>query len=565
MAGWSMVADEDAVDSCKSSSKNIEANKSPEGVNYPDSRGLDFEKKIEELVSLFRRLLESFLVEFCSADSFRPLPPTTGDGRQVDLFSLFLNVSHRGGFDAVSENASWDEVAQESGLGCDNSASAKLIYVKYLDALARWLNRVVAGDTDGTSVELSGVSDDLMGRLKDFLSEVKRKYELRKGKAAMELGTELKWFVSKTKRRYDKYQIGKESVKEIQGSRTSDTRLEKLMLLDSGSKDGFSPGKRKRECPLETLKWLRDAAKDPCDISIGALPDRSKWGSYGSEEPWKQLLLFRASRTSNDSGCEKIWQKIQKLHPSLYEDSAGPSYNLRERRLSFDGSREKGKIFSENGSGLNSSDEEDGEYALIGSEFQAEVPEWTGITSESDPKWLGTRIWPLSKEQNNSNLLIERDPIGRGRQDTCGCQNPGSVECVRFHIAAKQEKLKLELGSAFYMWCFDTLGEGTLQYWTGLELKKVKSLMTYPPTLKRSFFDELKSILPSKSRGKIVSYFYNVTLLQFRANQNRITPEEVDSDTDELYNLATENEDSTAEANTCQKPVLLTPKKKRRR
>lgn len=311
MAGWSMVADEDAVDRCKTS-KDLEVNRSPESVN-PESTGSGFEKKVKELISLFQPLLQSFLNEFCSADGFLPLPPLTGDGRIVDLFNLFLNVSHKGGFDVVSENGSWDEVARESGLGSNKSAYVKLVYVKYLDALARWLNRVIAGDGDVTSVELSGVSDELVARLKHFLDEVKRKYELRKGKAAKELGAELKWFISKTKRRYDKYQIGKESVsndavKEIQGSKITDKRVEKMMRLEFGGQECSSPGKRKRECPLETLKWLSEVAKDPCDPSIGHLPERSKWGSYGSEEPWKQILLFRASRTNTDSACEKNWQ-----------------------------------------------------------------------------------------------------------------------------------------------------------------------------------------------------------------------------------------------------------------
>uniref|UniRef100_A0A1J3JWQ8 AT-rich interactive domain-containing protein 1 n=1 Tax=Noccaea caerulescens TaxID=107243 RepID=A0A1J3JWQ8_NOCCA len=542
MAGWSMVAGEEAVDFGKTP-KNLEANKSPEGVT-----GSGFEKTIKELVSLFRRLLESFLVEFCAADSFRPLPPVTGDGRQVDLFNLFLNVSYRGGFDAVSAgNGSWDEVAQESGLGFNNSASAKLIYVKYLDALARWLNRVIAGDSDGTSVELSGISDDLMGRLKDFLSEVKRKYELRKGNAAMELGAELKWFISKTKRRYDKYQIGKEpgsngAVLEIEGSMLTDKRLERLMILDAGNNECSSPAKRKRECQVATFKWLIEAAKDPCDPSIGRLPDRSAWEFYASEKPWKQLLLFRASRTNADPACEKTWQKIQKMHPCLYDDSTGPGYNLRKRCF-WNGYY---------------ADDEDRPCARIGPEFQAEVPEWTDITSESGSKWLGAQIWPPSKENNDSNYLIERDPIGKGRQDSCGCHIPGSVECVRFHIITKQQKLILELGLAFYMWCFDTMGEGALQYWTDLELKKVNSLMVYPPTLSPSLLDEAKTILPSKSLAKVVSYYYNVTLLQYRGTQNRITPDEVDSDTDQFYGV-----DPTSEANTSQKPVLFSPKKRR--
>ncbi|CAH8315958.1 unnamed protein product [Eruca vesicaria subsp. sativa] len=107
------------------------------------------------------------------------------------------------------------------------------------------------------------------------------------------------------------------------------------------------------------------------------------------------------------------------------------------------------------------------------------------------------------------------------------------------------------------MWCFDTMGEGNLQYWTDLELKTVISLMPSPPTLIPSFFDEVKSALPSKTRGKIVSYFYNVTLLQFRENQSRMTPDEIDSDADTQYKVA------NLEANTSQKPVMLTPKKRR--
>ncbi|KAJ0258654.1 AT-rich interactive domain-containing protein 1 [Hirschfeldia incana] len=541
MAGWSMAAegDEDSAVDFSKTPKSFDLNKSPEAVSTSADSAI--EKSINELVSSFRRLLESFVVEFCPP----PPPPAT-----VDLFRLFVNVSHRGGFKAVSENAAWGEVGNECGLGFGVGDSAKLIYVKYLAALARWLNRVVAGDG---GAELPGISVDLIGRLRDFVSRVKREYELSKG---AEVGGEFKWFISKTKRMHDggdEYRIG-----------SNDKKLEKVVFLD---KDCSSPGKRKRECSLETLRWLSEAAKDPCDKSFGSLPDRSKWDSYGSEEPWKQLLLFRASRTYTDPACEKTWQKIQKMHPSLYQDSAGTSYNLRER-FSYDRGQfneRKVGMSSEDGSDSEGSDEEEEEDGLVGPEFQAEVPDWTGITIESDPKWLGTLMWPLNKEQNRNNLLIERDPIGKGRQDPCGCQYPGSVDCVRFHIKTKQEKLKLELGSAFYMWCFDTMGEGNLQYWTEFELKKVRSLMPYPPTLIPSVFDELRSVLPSKSRGKIVSYFYNVTLLQFRGNQSRMTPDEIDSDTDTQFMIAQASEDPNLEANSSQKPVLLTPKKKRRR
>ncbi|CAA7016901.1 unnamed protein product [Microthlaspi erraticum] len=543
MAGWSMVAGEEAVD-FGNTLKNLVASRSPDGVYSPDSAGSDFEKTIKELVSLFRRVLKCFLVEFCSGDIHRPLPPVTSDGGEVDLFNLFVNVSHRGGFDAVSDKKGlWDKVAQESGLGSKNSTSAKMIYVKYLDALGRWLNKVIAGDGYASSVELSGISDHLMGKLRDFLSEVRRKYELKKGSAAMELGAELKWFIAKTKRRYDKYLIASGSngaVLEIEGSQPTE---ERLMLLDAGNGEGSSPAKRKRECPLGTFKWLIQAAKDPFDPSIGRLPDRSAWGFYGSEEPWKQLLLFRASRTVSDPTCEKTWQKIKKMHPCLYDDSNGPGYNLRKRSF-WNG------YFA---------DDEDRPCSRVGSDFQAEVPEWTGITTESDSKWLGSQIWPPpSKENDNSLCLIERDPIGRGRQDPCGCLAPGSFDCVRFHIIANQEKLILELGLAFYMWCSDTMGEGTLQYWTDSELEKLNSMMVYPPTLSPSFLEEVKAAFPSKCLAKVVSYYYNVALLQYRANQNRITHEEADSDTDQFY-----DKEPTSGASTSQDPVLFSSKKRR--
>ena len=55
---------------------------------------------------------------------------------------------------------------------------------------------------------------------------------------------------------------------------------------------------------------------------------------------------------------------------------------------------------------------------LVGSEFHAEaVPDWSVITFESDSKWFDTLIWPFNREQNNNNLLIERDPIGNADSD----------------------------------------------------------------------------------------------------------------------------------------------------
>ena len=56
--------------------------------------------------------------------------------------------------------------------------------------------------------------------------------------------------------------------------------------------------------------------------------------------------------------------------------------------------------------------------------------------------------------------------LGKGRQDSCDCELPGSIECVRFHIAGKRLRAKLELGSAFYYWKLEKMGEEVNLSWT---------------------------------------------------------------------------------------------------
>ncbi|KAG2290612.1 hypothetical protein Bca52824_050216 [Brassica carinata] len=70
-------------------------------------------------------------------------------------------------------------------------------------------------------------------------------------------------------------------------------------------------------------------------------------------------------------------------------------------------------LLNERKAGKNGLDLKDESCGLVGSEFHAEaVPDWSVITSESHSKWFDTLIWQFNREQNNNNLLIERDPIG---------------------------------------------------------------------------------------------------------------------------------------------------------
>ena len=125
----------------------------------------------------------------------------------------------------------------------------------------------------------------------------------------------------------------------------------------------------------------------------------------------------------------------------------------------------------------------------------------------SDSKWLGTQVWPL--KYNEKKPATVTDFIGKGRQYfTCSCQVQGSIECVRFHIAEKRMKLKLGLGTAFYHWGFDRMGEEVSLQWTEQEEKKFKDLM------RSNLPSQIRWVWNKKTRRNLVSYYFNLFLIQ---------------------------------------------------
>ncbi|EXB37324.1 hypothetical protein L484_024250 [Morus notabilis] len=164
----------------------------------------------------------------------------------------------------------------------------------------------------------------------------------------------------------------------------------------------------------------------------------------------------------------------------------------------------------------------------VGPLFQADVPEWTGVVYESDPKWLGTRVWPKECREHKYPIK-EINTIGKGRPEFCGCPLPGSVECVRFHIAEARMKLKLELGPAFYHWRFDHMGEEVSLRWTAEQEKRFREIVKS----NKYFGDRKIRWFPMKTMENMVSYYFNVFLVQKRRYQNRVTLKNIDSDDDE--------------------------------
>ncbi|XP_073153288.1 AT-rich interactive domain-containing protein 2-like [Henckelia pumila] len=167
----------------------------------------------------------------------------------------------------------------------------------------------------------------------------------------------------------------------------------------------------------------------------------------------------------------------------------------------------------------------------VGPRFQAEVPAWTGERFKSDSKWLGTRMWPQENGEKKTTALL--DPIGKGRHDSCNCSFANSVECVRFHIAENRFKLRRGLGLLFYRWRFDRMGEEVSLSWTKEEESRFRDMMRSYSADPNKFWNNSHRFLPSKTRENLLSYYFNVFLVQRRSYQNRVMPKEIDSDDDE--------------------------------
>lgn len=356
MAGWLKRVDGSGLESFKTHPK-VEEAKELSWLDYNTSTTTkeSEEKKgfIDNLKSSFDEFLPVFFKRIYGVSSFRPLPPLMGNGQSVDLFELYLNVRERGGFEKVSKNRQWDSVAEECGLDSSIGSALKLVYVKYLDALDRSLQRVGRGEGSEQGVEESG-SDflgelfmDLESDLKGFLSGITDKnnkdrevmsVELKKkefdfecgGKFARldEIGGFVKLNGEKTLVTEDG---GKGGVVSFNGEGNADdvnnlfeTSIGKgrsiedgdtQLQLDSRSgKEDRVARKRRRESNLGMLKWINRVSRDPCDPAIGSLPDKSKWKYYANDLVWKQVLLVREAMLSKRNSVSSDQQSILQVY-----------------------------------------------------------------------------------------------------------------------------------------------------------------------------------------------------------------------------------------------------------
>jgi hypothetical protein len=187
MTGWSMIAN----DFTKKPQRKI----APDGFWVdlePNSKGSVLKSELDfQLRSRFDKFLDSFFKEICGLDScLWILPPMLGNGQFVDLLKLFLAVSEKGGYGVVSENGLWDLVAQEFGFGLNLAPTVKLVYIKYLDSLERWLERLLV-DGIGLNAELSDRGVNVGGALMELGAEFKGLLSEMPENEFLELNSEL--------------------------------------------------------------------------------------------------------------------------------------------------------------------------------------------------------------------------------------------------------------------------------------------------------------------------------------------------------------------------------------
>ncbi|XP_051128860.1 AT-rich interactive domain-containing protein 2-like [Andrographis paniculata] len=176
----------------------------------------------------------------------------------------------------------------------------------------------------------------------------------------------------------------------------------------------------------------------------------------------------------------------------------------------------------------------------IGPRFQVDVPKWEGTIDKSrlldaykrdynNSKWLGSHIWPI----DIPNKTITEKAIGDGRPNSCSCALPGSVDCIKRHILEKRLLLKRELGSAFFTWKFDEMGEQVSKSWSMKDRKAFESIVRMKPSSdEKDFVWRALRRFPNKGRKDIVSYYFNVCVPYRLSLQTRM-PSITEVDTDD--------------------------------
>ncbi|RZC51577.1 hypothetical protein C5167_020000 [Papaver somniferum] len=175
----------------------------------------------------------------------------------------------------------------------------------------------------------------------------------------------------------------------------------------------------------------------------------------------------------------------------------------------------------------------------IGKRHQADIPDWIGPRKSDnsstdgqsdsfDSRYMGTKIWPIEGKSTETN---KEERIGKGRSNSCSCYSKGCGGCIKLHVFKKGLQLQDDLGTAFFTWKFDEMGEEVSNSWTAAEQRCFETLVkTDPTTQTESFLESALKRFPGKCKKSIVTYYFNVFIPGRISKQTRLASKFVNSD-----------------------------------
>lgn len=237
-------------------------------------------------------------------------------------------------------------------------------------------------------------------------------------------------------------------------------------------------------------------------------------GAYAGQRSGRQTV------NHNDAASARQQKKRIPIGQDFQADEV-PWVPREQLHRSGDATQLQGVLAAEGSGGSDDNDDEDND----------------------ETRWLGVRVWPPPEQEGISSSLLSR--AGKGRASSCDCSEPGSMNCVRAHVAEARVRLRVELGQhAWFEMGFDQMGECVADQWTRDEERTFRLVArTYAVSKSSNFWDHLPGAFPLKPRRELNSYYFNVFMLRRRALQNRMPEVKIDSDDDERE-LPGESDDS---------------------
>jgi len=288
----------------------------------PNSKGSVLKSELDfQLRSRLDKFLDSFFKEICGLDGcLWILPSMLGNGQFVDLLKLFLAVSEKGGYGVVSENVLWDLVAQEFGFGLNLAPTVKLVYIKYLDSLESWLERLLA-DGIGLNAELSDRGVNVGGALMELGAEFKGLLSEMPENEFLELNSELNVNAEVESYESEKFAEDEESlhidstksgVDFVEVGESGDNVVKSFMMDGSFSNEGVKGKDVDENLISDSRKSERVENEDEVKSVVVVETDGDEEGNKGDNSEIEELDLatFEESVSSRKRKRDSIYRML---------------------------------------------------------------------------------------------------------------------------------------------------------------------------------------------------------------------------------------------------------------